>query len=267
MKKKIVLCGIIWGCMLFVLLFVVSTDSMALSKLSGVGLMADEDTVRNARIYQITLPTDDSLRVILDPQGLASLKNGYDYDEKQAGKILMEKNGGALFINQSSFPIKIQISLSIAQDTKGTPSTIQLMEKEKGVNQDEWPRMYLVAIPGAKKIKKMSQFVPSNYEIPILANGRGEATKFSFLLDSSEYLYDENTDTYILLEEEDNYDSASFILGGKVNKYGDWSSFVEKHAETLVIHAVYTIQKQSYFDTSLLIGEEEGLPHGLLREE
>lgn len=244
-----------------------SMTGLAQGRLSGIGLMADEDTVGNAHIYQITLPTDDSLKVILDPQGLASLKDGDDYDEKQAGKILMEKNGGALFINQSSFPVKIEVGLSIARDTKGTPSTIQLMEGEKGVNQDEWPRMYLTAIPGAKKINKMSRFVSSNYEIPVLANGRGKSTKFAFLLDSSEYVYDENTDTYSLLEEEDNYDSASFILGGKVNKNADWSSFVGKRAESLVIHAVYTIQKQSYFDTSLLIGEEEGLPHGLLREE
>lgn len=267
MKKKVILHGGIWFCVLFVTLFVLSVTSLAQSKLSGIGLLADEDTIGNAHIYQVTLPTDDSLKVVLDPQGLTSLKNGHDYDKKQAGKILMEKNGGALFINQSSFPVKIEVGLSVAQNAKGASSTIQLMETKKGVNQDEWPRMYLTAIPGTKKIRKMSKFVPSNYEIPILANGKRELTKFSFLLNSSEYIYDQNTDTYSLLEKEDNYDSASFILGGKVNKYADWSGFVGKHAESLVIHAVYTIREQSYFDTSLLVGEEEGMPHGLLQEE
>ena len=73
---------------------------------------------------------------------------------------------------------------------------------------------------------------------------------------------------YMLADYADNYDSASFVLGGRVNRNADWSAYVGENRERVIIHAVYTIQKQETYDEGTLRQAEEGMraPHGLLEE-
>lgn len=245
--------------------------SSAGGMLSGIGLMAGEED-GGLEIYQVTLPTDDALGIILDPEGLSSFDEEGEYDPSWAGKIQMKKNGGALFINQSSFPIKVKVELSVAQDRDGTPSTIALLKKDAGIDDSVWPQMYLAAIPGAEKTRTMDDFVPSDTEIPVVANGGDQKwTNFSFLLEGSVYTQDEETGEYVLEDFEDNYDSASFILGGRVNKNADWSDYVGTGKEQLFVRAVYTIQKQKIYDEERLYQAEDGaedelLPHALIKK-
>lgn len=235
--------------------------------ISGIGLLASEQEKNEIYIYQVVLPTDNALKIILDPEGLLSISEQGLYDSSWAGKIQMEENGGALFVNKSSFPVKVNVGISVGQDLNGTPSTIDLLDNDTYVDDGVWPQMYLTAIPGAAKIQSMDDFAASDTNIPILANGNQEWTMFSFLLDSSDYIQDEETGEYILADYEDNYDSASFILGGRVNKNADWSLYTGVNKERLIIHAVYTIQKQDFYDEQRLYQMDEGekKPHALMK--
>lgn len=236
--------------------------------LSGIGMLVTEEKSNEPDIYQVTLPTDSDLKIILDPEGLLSISEQGSYDSSWAGKIHMAEGKGAVFVNRSSFPVLVKVGISIGQDTRGTPSTISLLENEEYVDKGVWPQMYLTVVPGATKIEVINDFEPSDISIPILANGVPQLTTFSFLLDSSEYIQDKESSEYVLAEDEDNYDSASFILGGRVNKNADWSEYIGTNKEHLTIHAVYTIQKQSFYDEQCFyqIDGEKKVPHALIKE-
>ena len=262
MKFKKVILGIMFIC---IMLYPVQV--FASGTISGIGLLASEEGKDDLDIYQVTLPTGDDLGIIIDPEGLMSISEKGEYDSSWAGMIHMKENRGALFINRSSFPVMIKVGISIEQDTKGTPSGVALLEKTDYVDDGEWPQMYLTAIPGNGKIQSIDDFVPSDKAIPILANGNKELTTFSFLLNSSEYILDEETDNYVLADDEDNYDSASFILGGRVNKNADWSDYIGINKEDVIIRAVYTIQKQDFYDEQLLYQADENMkaPYALIK--
>ena len=179
----------------------------------------------------------------------------------------MKENGGALFINKSSFPVSITIGLSIDQDMKGTPSSIILLDSADYVDEGGWPQMYLEAIPGAGKIHDMDAFEPSDIGIPILTNENQGMTTFSFLLEGADYILDEEMGEYTLADYEDNYDSASFILDGRVNQNADWSAYIGASREPIIIHAVYTIQRQKVYDKEELYSTSEDvqIPHALMK--
>lgn len=264
MKFRMVILGIILSCII-----IYPIQVSASGTLSGIGLLASEEGKDDLDIYQVTLPTGDDLGIIIDPEGLFSISQKGEYDSSWAGMIHMKENEGALFINRSSFPVKVKVGLSIEQDTDGTPSSIALLENDTHVNDGVWPQMYLTVLPGSGKISSISDFSPSDTAIPVLANGKKELTTFSFLLDSSEYTFDEEAGEYVLADYEDNYDSASFILGGKVNKNADWSEYIGFNKEALIIRAVYTIQKQEFYDEQLLYQADEDAkaPYALMKEE
>jgi len=264
MKMRTAIAGIMTFCIVLYPL-----RALAGGTLSGIGLLAGEEEEDNPDIYQVTFPTGDELGIVIDPEGLFSISRTGAYDSSWAGMIHMKENGGALFINRSSFPIMVNVGISIEQDTDGTPSHIALLAEDTYVDDGVWPQMYLTAVPGAGKIREMSEFEPSDREIPILANGNGELTTFSFLLDASEYVLDEETNSYLLVDDEDNYDSASFILDGRVNKNADWSEYTGADKEDLIIRAVYTIQRQSDYDEQLLYQSdgEKASPYALIRED
>jgi len=243
--------------------------ALAGGSLSGIGLMAGEEGQNGPDIYQVTLPTGDDFGIVLDPQGLLSIAETGEYDGSWAGQIHTAENGGALFVNRSSFPVLVKVGISIESDGSGAPSDIALLEDDACVDEDVFPQMYLTVIPGAAKICSMEDYVPSDYEIPILANGNQELTSFSFLLDGADYVLDEETGNYVLADYEDNYDSASFIFGGRVNRNADWSPYVENGGKGFAVRAVYTIQKQgAYEEERLYRTEGDGqAPHALLKEE
>jgi len=241
---------------------------LASGTLSGIGLLAGEEENDNPDIYQMTFPTGGELGIIIDPEGLLSISQTGEYDSSWAGMVHMKDNEGALFINRSSFPVIVKVGISIEQDTDGTPSGIALLENDAYVDDGGWPQMYLAAVPGEGKIQSFDEFTASDKEIPILANGNGELTTFSFLLDSAEYILDEESGNYVLADYEDNYDSASFILDGRVNRNADWSAYVGPDKEDLIIRAVYTIQKQSSYDEQSLYQPEgeSKTPYALMKE-
>lgn len=263
MKLKRVMLGVFISCLT---LFPIHT--FASGTLSGIGLLANEEGKDELDIYQVTLPTGDDLKLILDPEGLLSISEKGEYDSSWAGMVHMEEDGGALFINRSSFPVSIKVGISIDRDNKGTPSSIMLLDSADYVDNGGWPQMYLAAIPGADKIQEMSEFIPSDISIPILENKNQEMTTFSFLLKGSDYVLDEDTGEYILADYGDNYDSASFILDGRVNRNGDWSAFVGSNKERVIIRAVYTIQRQKIYDEEGLYRAEDGTraPYALMKE-
>lgn len=251
------------------LAFLAPLQALASGTLSGVGLLAGEADADELDIYQVTLPTSNDFKIFLDPEGLLSMYKTGEYDESWAGKIHMaDDDGCVLFVNQSSFPIKIDVGISIEQDRKGTPSSIMLLEDKSIVNDSIWPQMYLTAVPGCRKIKDASEFEPSDKKIPILAKEDEELTTFSFLLDAAEYVFNEESAIYELADGEDNYDSASFILDGLVNKNADWSEYTGKRKEDLIVHAVFVIQKQDTYDEECFYKEKEDrkVPYALINE-
>lgn len=264
MKWKKLICGI-----LFSGLALCPVHALASGTLSGIGLMAGEEGENGPDIYQVTLPTGDDFGIILDPEGLLSVSETGEYDSSWAGQIHTMGNGGALFVNRSSFPVQVRVGISIAQDRSGTPSDIALLGEDTYVDEDFWPQMYLTVVPGAAKISSMEDFIPSDHCIPILANGNQELTSFSFLLDSADYVLDEETGNYVLADYEDNYDSASFIFGGRVNRNADWSSYVGSNRKVLFVRAVYTIQKQGTYDEARLYHTDEDgqTPYALIKED
>lgn len=249
-------------------IFFLPIQSFASGTLSGVGLLVEGEDETEPDIYQVTFPTGSNLGIILDPMGLMSISEKGEYDSSWAGMVHMEGDRGALFINRSSFPVSVKVGISIDQDTNGTPSSIMLLEKEDYVDQGGWPQMYLTAIPGAAKIQSISEFVPSDTSIPILTDRGQGMTEFSFLLKGSDYVLDEYTGEYVLADYEDNYDSASFILGGRVNRNADWSDYTGDNKEPVIVHTVYTLQKQESYDEECLYHMDEGMraPHALIRE-
>ncbi len=256
--------------MIFILGVVLYSEQvMASGTLSGIGLLAGEEDEGNPDVYQVTLPTGDELGIMIDPEGLLSISQTGAYDSSWAGQIHMKEDGGAVFVNRSSFPVMIRVGISIEQDMDGTPSSIALLEKDTYVDDGEWPQMYLTVIPGAEKIQSIDEFAASDTEIPVLTNGDGEMTTFSFLLDASEYIFDEETDSYVLADDEDNYDSASFVLDGRVNKNADWSAYIGSGKEDVIIRTVYTIQRKDYYDEELLYqADADGeAPYALIREK
>ncbi|MCM1112014.1 MAG: hypothetical protein NC399_02040 [Muribaculum sp.] len=258
----------LWG-ILFSGLILCPVQVLASGTLSGIGLLAGEEEANTPDIYQVTLPTGGDFGVILDPEGLLSLSEEGEYDSSWAGKIHTVRNGGALFVNRSSFPVLVKVGISVEQDRNGTPTDIALLSEDTCVDDDVWPQMYLTVIPGAAKIRSMEDFVPSDLGIPILANGNRELTTFSFLLDGADYELDEETGEYVLVEDEENYDSASFIFGGRVNKNADWSPYVGANKKSFIIRTVYTIQKQGSYDEERLYRTDEDAqaPYALTAEE
>lgn len=264
MKIRKIILGILVSC-----IAISPAHAFASGTLSGIGLLANEEEKNKLDIYQVTLPTSDDLKIILDPEGLMSISETGEYDSSWAGMIHMEEGGGALFTNRSSFPVSVRVGISIDQDMNGTPSSIMLLESEEHVDEGGWPQMYLTVTPGATKMQAMSEFEPSDIEIPVIHGGNREMTTFSFLLREAEYILDEDTGEYVLADYEDNYDSASFILGGRVNRNADWSAYTGVNREPVIVHAIYTIQKKENYDDKNLYWNEEGgrEPYALVRED
>lgn len=263
MKRAKVILGIMCS-----LAFLAPLQAFASGTLSGVGLLAGEAEEDGLDIYQVTLPTRNDFEIFLDPEGILSIYKTGEYDDSWAGKVHMADDECVLFVNQSSFPVRIDVGMSIEQDTKGAPSTIALLEDQSLVDDGVWPQMYLTIVPGHTKINDVSKFEPSDKKIPILSNGNEPMTAFSFLLNAADYVFDEETGAYRLAEGEDNYDSASFVLDGKVNKNADWSAYVGRDKEDLFIRTVFTIQKQDSYDEACLYKEQEGkkAPYALVKE-
>lgn len=217
-----------------------ASDLPADSTITGSG---DVDYVSTAPVYEVTLPTTGALDFTVDPQGLLGLKD----DETKTlaeltgkGAITMADAAGAYIKNESSVAVKVSVKMNITDtaDTKVTPvSAYDDVEKDTAKN------ILLLAIPGNAKFAAMSDYKAASDGVAITDITAPTNAQFSFVLSAAEYGFTKSsgTTTYGKITGEDNYDAASFKLGGLVNSKADWSDYVGSTPKTLGVSAVFSV--------------------------
>lgn len=222
-----------------------SADPTGTGTASGDG---DINYVDASPVYEVTLPTDASLRFVVDPQGLVGLEEGESQElddlmgDKTMGSILSSENSGAHIKNESSVPIEVSVKMKVTTDSSAL--SMAATKDELIGNTDS--KMLLLAIPGSAKTADITTYSSSSVGIPITSTVEPADATFKFLLAPSTYKVKNNADSFSYEKDtaEGNFDAASFKMGGYVNKDADWSEFVKQTDPSKVsVDAVFSYEK------------------------
>lgn len=224
----------------------------------------DISYVDTSKQYEVTLPTAGALDFVIDPQGLTSLENGQSAkleDILNNSSIVSKTGAGAYIKNESSTGVKVTVKMNITDDndTKVTP-----VDSLDAVTADTTTNICLLAIPGSDKFSDIDDYVASSQGIVIEGTSSSNATEFSFVLDKASYSIhkDNNGDlSYAKDTAADNFDAASFKLGGKANGKANWSAYTTGDTpKSIGVNAVFSVADAASTD----VQKDGYTSHGLM---
>ena len=230
------------------------------STITGGG---DLDYVDTSTVYEVTLPTAGALDFVIDPQGLTSLKNGESakLDDLLGNSSIVTKEGAGAYIkNESSIGVKVTVKMNITDtnDTEVTP-----VDTLEAVTANTTTNICLLAIPSSNSPADVSGYEASNQGIVINSLDSTSTTDFSFVLDKASYSIkkaEDGTLSYAKDTTENNYDAASFKLGGKANGKADWSAYTGASKKEIGVSAVFSVADAAEAD---VVGTDY-TAHGLM---
>lgn len=230
------------------------------STITGGG---DLDYVDTSTVYEVTLPTAGALDFVIDPQGLTSLKDGESakLDELLDNSSIVSKgNAGAYIKNESSIGVKVTAKMSITDtNDAGKVTPVDTLD---AVTANTTTNICLLAIPSSNSPAAIDNYEASAQGIVIESVDDTNPTEFSFVLDKASYSIknDNGTLSYAIDETEDNYDAASFKLGGKANGKANWSAYVGDNAKSIGVKAVFSVADAADTD----VAKDGYSAHGLM---
>lgn len=189
-------------------------------------------------VYEVVLPTNNSLTLVVDPQGLAGLEDGDSATledlEAYAGKISCATI--PVVTNKSSVPMQIGVTLTLTGDATGV-TTVDAVNTGTGNN------VLLYAVPSAvDTLGQESGYVASTTGIVLSTT----AATVNFVLPAATYSLSKTvqgggtaTVTYALAEGETGH-GTGLAFEGYVNKAADWSAYAGTPTKNIGMTAVFT---------------------------
>jgi len=227
---------------------------------------ADIGYVDTSAVFEVTLPTTNTLGFAIDPQGLVGLADGKSASlESLTGGAIISKGAGAFIKNESSVAVEVGVELYVTATGTGADAVV-LVDDPDNVEKDLKLNMLLLAIPGKAKVAAIENYAASTTGIPVmsLADTAGTAT-FKFVLDAAKYEV-KNTQgvySYGKVVDATNYDSASFQMGGNVNSTADWKAYGKAVTpETIKLTAVFSYKENTATKDTTVGMDAHGLATG-----
>lgn len=206
-----------------------------MTALADVSIGGDVNYV-DKEIYKVTLPTSEGMAFTLDPQGLASLDDGGEYDENEAGKI----NGVGTMTakNESSVEVTLSAKFYIV-DTADTAATLTNSISDETANE-------IAMAIGTTDATTTS--------IPVTASTAEAATATTFTMAAATYNFEKTDDGYAYVLEAESGSKVDMTIGGNIAKEADWSAYTGENAATITLHAVFEFTNA---DNEVITPEEE----------
>jgi len=223
-------------------------------------------------VFQVILPTTGSLDFVIDPLGLAGLKEGESArpHELDSGRIYPKSDIAAFVINESTMPIKLEVTLKAVNTIySGNNDDRVNFVRSKGtfdktrsaVFDDNEKNVLLYAVPSRLGIGSLfDAYYPSNIGF-VLAESN---TMLTFLLPAAEYIRIEDFIEYEEIDENEDIDKnviknvryellpgsghgTQVRVGGYINDHADWSAYTATRSgrvnASIGITAVFTITR------------------------
>lgn len=227
------------------------------TEITGNGDVSYIDTT----VYSVTLPTTNSTKLTIDPQGLLGLGAGETATPEEladyAGKITCSAT--PIVTNLSSEPMKITAKLSLTGS--GATAVTAAANVEDQTTKKE--NVLLYAIPSSvDTMDAEANYTASETGIVLTTT---EAS-VNFILPAAEYNFKKDeagtTTTYELVEGEKGH-GTGLSFEGLVNKYADWSAYTGSSATKQIgMKAVFT------FTNTIADGEAadttDGAPYAMM---
>lgn len=210
---------------------------------TGTGKVDYVDTT----IYSVTIPTSQSIELVVDPQGLAGLTEDAAATaedlEAYAGKITCATT--PVVTNLSSVPMKVSVKLTLTGEATGV-TKVEDVDDETGKANN----VLLYAVPSAvDTLGDESGYVASTTGIVLSTT----AADVDFILPAAEYSFVKTVSggdsvsggnavsvSYELAEDETGH-GTGLAFEGYVNKFADWSAYAGQGAsKSIGMTAVFT---------------------------
>ena len=221
------------------------TATSASATVTSAGTVNAYDTTP---IFEVTLPTANSLQFTVDPYGLLNLDttgpgSKVNVDElANTGAIVAASGSGALIMNESSVPVTVGVKLSVSDDGGAIFVTDQA-----DVATGDALNMLLALVPSASKVTVSGTAVTGYSEagkvLAITDTTTPSSNNAEFYLAKAKYDVVNTGSGYKLkkTEADDNYDATMFKVGGAANPGADWSAYVAtSSAAAISLEAVFS---------------------------
>lgn len=229
----------------------------------------------NDKIYSIILPTSNSMKFYLDPQGLLQMtsdKASLDDLAEHTGKIVGVAAAG--IVNKSSVPIDMEVKMTPSLTIGGSAATgdNKLVETQSAAQEptdNAAITACLLAVPSAQNAYSSADNIVANYKEGALGIPLTQETKIKFRLDEAKYLVTrtgtEGSYTYDYGIDEtitNNGSGQAIAFSGWLNPAADYSEFDEDSTKSsLTVDVVFT------YTSTLTANEtiENGKAYGWLK--
>lgn len=222
---------------------------------TGSAIVSSSGTVNawdNTPIYQVTLPTANTLQFTVDPYGLLELGTGSatvdELMENASGAIVSADGSGAFIFNESSSGITVGIKLYVDDDA-ATPATLKA--DPASLATDSSTEMFLALVPSASKVIASGSstvgYEAASEVVAITEYSEPASDTVQFYLDKADYVVSQDTvkGGYKIEKKADagNGDGTMFKIAGQVNPKGDWTQYINTKTATgkaLTLNAVFS---------------------------
>ncbi len=216
----------------------------------------------NTKIISVTLPTSESLRLTIDPQGISALANGATASKEDLANAagLITGTSKAVVTNCSSVPVKVSVKLKGSGDATFVTTTAAVEKAPADGSKEE--NVLLYALPSSVDVgNSADNYVASTKGVTISST----ETTVNFVLDAATYNYSKDVSgnaSYALKTGETGHGTA-IAFEGLVNTKADWSDYVKDTSpSTIGMTAVFTYT--STLTASDVADSTEGAPYGMM---
>lgn len=226
----------------------VSDNSTGKSTVSGSGDVSYVDT----KVYKVTIPTNNAMNLVVDPQGLTGLQEGKDVSgaDLSGNAGLITTTAPVYTANLSSVPMKISVQMCVSGNATAVTT-------ETAVSTNTTTNILLYAVPSKVDTKGAEDagYVPSTTGIVL----QGEKTTVNFVLDAADYVFHKEGEavTYKLKTDGESHGTA-INFEGKVNTRADWSDFA-KGTKKITWEAIFSFQPAGANEEAA-----DGAPYGMM---
>ena len=258
----------------YVLLSATAFSCLCMNNMSSsaaeITLVSDTSYVDMSKYTQVLLPTSSTIAFALDPQGLSSMSSdsvNTDIVAESAGRIV--SNGEVNIVNYSYYPLTAKVSLYVTDTGQS-----DFIDNSSGVNSGTDNKICLTITPSSTKTEVLADsqntiiktigYTSSDIQIPVTGKTSSAANTVVFALPGADYNLskDENKSGDITYNAERNlsgdYGTATFKIGGTINKNADWSEYIGKNAKNIKLNAVFSYDTITNEDYSELTNIEDG---------
>lgn len=224
------------------------------STAAEITLDSDMSYVDMSKYTQVLLPTSSTIAFALDPQGLSSMSSdsvNADSVAASAGRIV--SRGEVNIVNYSYYPLKAKVSLYITDTGQSS-----FVNSSSDIDSDTEQKICLTVTPSSTKTTVLTDsrniitgtvgYTASDSQIPVIGSTPSDANSILFVLPGADYdlSKEENKSGDILYNAErdlaGDYGTATFKIGGQINKNADWSQYIGKNAQQIKLNAVFSYE-------------------------